>query len=250
MSFELIKYEKACQALTEARTVDEVKAIADKAIAIKEYARQAKNKQLEIDAAEIRIRAERRLGEMLKEMEKNKGAKGIKPITGSKREPVKDTTPTLAEIGIDKKLSSRSQKLAAIPEKKFENIMGEWRDNVKKETEKVTTKLIIEGEKEENIKNIQEGINNNNKKEKETNQSYDIIVIDPPWPYETDYDSEDRRVASPYPEMSIEKITELKLNDITKEELFKNSDCILWLWTTHKFIWENHILYLNIQMLL
>ena len=30
--------------------------------------------------------------------------------------------PTLAEAGIDKKLSSRAQKLAAVPEEKFENL--------------------------------------------------------------------------------------------------------------------------------
>jgi hypothetical protein len=31
---------------------------------------------------------------------------------------VKDTKPTLADAGIDKKLSSRTQQLAAVPEKK------------------------------------------------------------------------------------------------------------------------------------
>jgi len=46
---------------------------------------------------------ERRLGELLREGPRNVGAKGSK-VTGSKREPVKDTTPTLASQGIDKKL--------------------------------------------------------------------------------------------------------------------------------------------------
>jgi len=40
--------------------------------------------------------AERQMGEFLKTMPKNEGAKGS-VVTGSGREPVKDTTPTLAE---------------------------------------------------------------------------------------------------------------------------------------------------------
>jgi hypothetical protein len=35
--------------------------------------------------------------------------------------------PTLADAGIDKKLSSRAQKLAAVPEPKFEGMLAEWR---------------------------------------------------------------------------------------------------------------------------
>ena len=40
--------------------------------------------------------------------------------------PKKDqSTPTLTDIGIDKKLSARAQKLAAVPEEKFEGMIGE-----------------------------------------------------------------------------------------------------------------------------
>jgi hypothetical protein len=41
----------------------------------------------------------------------------------------------LADVGIDKKLSSRAQKLAAVPEDKFEGMLGGWRDRVADETE-------------------------------------------------------------------------------------------------------------------
>jgi hypothetical protein len=46
---------------------------------------------------------------MLKETPRNKGASGIMPITGNKRVPVMDGTPTLAEMGLDKKTSKLAQ---------------------------------------------------------------------------------------------------------------------------------------------
>ena len=63
----LIKCDAACRALAAAVTVDEVKDVRNVAMAMSLYARQAKNKDLEADAFEIRVRAERRLGEMMAE---------------------------------------------------------------------------------------------------------------------------------------------------------------------------------------
>jgi len=59
-------------------------------------------------------------------------------------------------------------------------------------------------------------------------KKYDVIVVDPPWPYGTKYDPNGRRAANPYPEMS--------LDDIKAIELPASDDCVLWLWTTHKFM--------------
>ena len=70
-------------------------------------------------AKSLRLKAERRLGEILRDMPKSTGAMG----SGSNQHEVRlhnDTAPpTLAEIGIDKRTSSRAQKLAAHPEKTF-----------------------------------------------------------------------------------------------------------------------------------
>ena len=63
---------------------------------------------------------------------------------------------------------------------------------------------------------------------------FDVVSVDPPWPYEgeskniTSFDSVGRRVANPYPEMSIEQIKAIEL------PLMK--DAVVLLWTTHKFL--------------
>jgi ParB family chromosome partitioning protein len=57
---------------------------------------------------------------------------------------------------------------------------------------------------------------------------FHVISIDPPWPYGTEYDPNGRRAANPYPEMSLEEIESLQLPAA--------DDCVLWLWTTHKFM--------------
>jgi len=127
----------------KARTLVEVKDIANKATALKEYGRLAKDRRLEIDAGELRFRAVRRLGEMLAAVKATVGlnagnaGKGRPKIGGSDSEPTneiapdtaEENAPTLAEIGIDKKLSSRTQKLAAISERAFESRVVAWREH-------------------------------------------------------------------------------------------------------------------------
>jgi hypothetical protein len=91
-------------------------------VAMRLYAMQAKDRVLIDHATEIRIRAERRAGELLKQMEKNQG--GVAGKTGSKGRPVLDDTPTLSDLNINKSQSSRWQKLAGIDEEEFEEIVA------------------------------------------------------------------------------------------------------------------------------
>jgi hypothetical protein len=119
------------------------------------YAKQAKNRQLEIDAAEIRIRAERRVGELIQQQREsvglNRGTAGAGRPTkgGSRKEPPNVQPPRLIDAGIDKKLSARAQQLAAVPEPKFNAMIADWRGRVAQETERVTTNLIRAGEREQ-----------------------------------------------------------------------------------------------------
>lgn len=130
---QLIKYDAACRAVAEVKSIDEAKDLRDKAEGMRAYAHQANNRQLEIDAAEIRMRAERRLGELIQAQKETVGlAKGGEHggrtrIDGSRVDPA-NPRPTLAEVGIDKHLADRARKMAAISEKKFEKQLGAWRE--------------------------------------------------------------------------------------------------------------------------
>lgn len=141
MDTSLVKYDAACRAIAEAKSVDEVKDLRDKAEAMRAYARQAKNRQGEIDMLEIRIRAERRLGELMRDQKETVGLnRGGRPKkTPSDSDAV---LPTLAEAGIDDHLADRARKMAAVPEEKFNESLAGWRREVEASTERVTANLL------------------------------------------------------------------------------------------------------------
>lgn len=144
----LIKYEAACRAIAECKSFDEVKSWADKAAAMQAYQRMAGDKTLESDAAEIRIRAERRLGQMLSESDLQKGGRPAVSETGRQSRPV--SAPKLADVGISKDLSSRAQKLAAVPEAEFEAELAAKREREREEGARVTARLVQSGERHMN----------------------------------------------------------------------------------------------------
>lgn len=114
MTTALAKYETARAALAAAHRVDEVKTIRDKAQAMAAYAKQARDTQMVQWATEIKVRAERRCGEMLRD-----SAETGQRSTGGK--PSHDATVTkLSDLGITRDQSSRYQKLAAMPAEHFE----------------------------------------------------------------------------------------------------------------------------------
>ena len=140
-STALAHYDTARKALAEARSIDEVKAVRDKSEAIRIYAKQMKDKDLEINAAEIRLRAERRWGQLYADM-KDAGIVAAQGRPG-KNMPERNVF-TLEDLNVTPKLSSRAQKLANVPNDDFENAAVRWRTDTLQEERPVSLKAFYD----------------------------------------------------------------------------------------------------------
>ena len=127
MTQQLVRYDAMCRAIGAAYRVDEVKDIRDKALAVEHYCRQAGNTEAERQACEIRLRAERKAGQLLTTMMKAKGARepGTKRGTTT-RSPDGTASKTLAMLGISKAQSSPFRPLPVAPSVKRHYAAKRW----------------------------------------------------------------------------------------------------------------------------
>lgn len=111
---EIALLDQARAAISEATTVRDAKEIRDRAEALEVYAKRAEyGSILQDKCAEIKLRAERRAGELLSQMGVQRGRPSAEAIeTGAHQ--------TLDSMGITRKQSSRWQRLATIPPDDFE----------------------------------------------------------------------------------------------------------------------------------
>src|SRR6266581_1717869 len=138
----LARLELAPRLLAEARALDEVKVICDLAEAARAYARQARlGLEAQNDAAEIKLRAERRLGELIATLPKQDGGDAAR----ARSQAATEVPPRLDDLGISKSQSSRCQTIAAVPEPVFEEYVTGVREQgrVDGKTELTTTGALL-----------------------------------------------------------------------------------------------------------
>lgn len=224
---ELLDVERARAYLSKCRDTDEVKECRDKVKAIALYLRSRKaGIGSQNDAAEIVLRAERRLGELSKELPKSSGGRPPKTLPTVRRVSKEGELKT--SLGVRAHEAHRWEKLADIAPDKFDAAIAKIRaDGEKISRNAVHQAALVRDTKREEIKATLEDVAA--KQVKATAGVYDVIVLDPPWPMEKiERDVRPNQSEFDYPTMSEADLAALKVPCA--------ADCHVWVWTTHKFL--------------
>ena len=217
----LVKWDDARRAVAEAKNVDELKNVRDKAEVMRAYAKQvAESLEVQNDICEIKLRAERRMGEMIKADPNIKAGRKLKSLH--------DERIKLKDFGVSEIQSHRYQQIAGLSSDVFENTIQSIKQDEKELTEAFLLNIAKKINRAEEIQALRDNIANN--KVVLPEGKFEIIVIDPPWAYGENYDPKGNRASCPYPSMSFEELEELQIPS--------TDDSILFLWTTHRFIWD------------
>ncbi len=228
----LVRYNTARRALAAVHRVDEVKSIRDKAVAMQAYAVQAKDTTLITQATEIRLRAERRAGELLIEMAARKERETKGGDRRSKSRPATlSAAPKLADLGINKTQSSRWQALAALDPEQFEDKVE---STSKRAYDSMTYRFLkaaeIERGKQRHGKTIEHGCRVDDLVAlAEAGKRFGVIYADPPWPWETWGGASGKIMSAPdnhYGTSSLDEIMKLPVAAPAAE------DCALLMWCT------------------
>lgn len=226
----LARLSVATRYLAEARTLQDVKPIMDMAEAARVYAKKA-NLGLEAQnyAAEIRLDAARKAGELLAQLERE--TPQTANLSGNNQYLVKSNSghvqseyrAVLDETGTTRQDANRWQQIASLPD----DVYVAHKEQVKANRQEITSAGALRL-----AKHFRQDLDNRKVAQAEPypfDGLYDVIVIDPPWPM-TKIDREERpnQVGFDYPTMTYEELADMTVPYA--------SDCHVWVWTTHKFL--------------
>lgn len=145
------------------------------------------------------------------------------PIMNNRPIDTKKEIAKIANVSHDTIAKVEKIKEKATPEIKEQLVKGDISIN------KAYQKVKSEEKKEERRQDIRKQVEQIEKGElPELKGLFDVVSVDPPWPYGREYDPDGSRVANPYPEMSIQQIKGI--------DIHAKNDSVLFLWTTHAFL--------------
>lgn len=232
----LAKLSAAVQALADAKTIDQVKHIMDVAEAARTYARAAKlGLEATNHAAEVKLRAERKIGELLRQLERSKGGYRThsirpeysgQPVPSTQARTNSEYREVLAENNITYKTAVRWQAVATVPDEAFDELITE---TVNAGDRELTSALVLR--KAQELKREQHVASMAAAPELPTGK-YRVIYADPPWKYNNSgvITANDAygRAARHYPTMSLPELMEM--GETVRS--MADDDAVLFFWVT------------------
>ena len=212
--------DRANAALAEATTVQEAKDIRDTAQAVQSYLKQqAATMETQNHAAELKLRAERKLGELIPQTVRR---------PGQRDETLQDAMfapPTLKELGVEPWESSRWQQEATVPDEEFESYVSA----TKERGDELTTVGLLRKAKELDAEARRAANADLVSDTPPLTGTYTTIVIDPPWDWGDEGDGPQFGRARPkYSTMPLAEIEALPVSDLADDNAH------LYLWSTNR----------------
>lgn len=231
-SFPLARYEAMRINAAECSRIDEAKDIADKAAALQMYARQARDPEMELWLAEIRLRARRRIGELSAALDKSKG--GANP-TATLRDGATSKREALAAAGISKDEAHRCEQLARVPEADFDAYIATkraaGRPVLADEVVKAVVKRAHKTETAARIEDIASIKTADLSTLAARGMHFGTVLADPPWLYGNQ--STRGSTSDHYTGMTVDEIAALPVAELAA------ANAHLHLWTTNAFLFES-----------
>jgi N6-adenosine-specific RNA methylase IME4 len=215
--------------LKNAETLDEVLHVRGIASGAEKFFKAAQHsRHMAQEAAEVRLRAERRAGEMLIDMER-KGERDS-GRGGDRKSQLQPATVKLPDLGVEKTQSHRWQQIARVPGPLFESYIER---GVEEEHDELTTagllRVLKEQHREKKRAHNRRIVEDTEYAESLVGESYPTIVIDPPWDWGDEGDVDQFGRGRPeYATMPVEEIAALPVEELADD------DAHLYLWITNR----------------
>lgn len=241
-----LSVQRARDLLAKARSHDEVKHIRDVAVAMRAYANTQQDcRAIAIDAGEIILRADARMGQLASQLPKAAhGGRG-----GGSESPKRG--PSLADLKLSKQRASEMQRAASLPTRDLDRYLAASR----KAKQPPSTSAVVAlaqlpppkrekvlatlGDKPDVAKAIQRAraeVRQGARVERIDKQArgnrpletrpefFPIVLADPPWRYESGTTDPSREIENQYPTMKLADICAMPVQKVITE------DAILFLW--------------------
>jgi len=227
------QYIAAQNALANAVKIEQAAHVKNVAEGMEILAIKAKDSILAGSAAEIKVRAARRVGALIRsEGEAGKLARGSRGTLAGRviKKPARDV-PTLASRGVDKNLAHRARSLEKMPDNKFEREVIKARRLAtaaaegNREVVKEARAERHEIKKKRRHKRMKELIE---KIAALPAKKYGVVLADPEWRWEawSEKGMDSTSADNHYPTSVLEEIKARDVPSICAD------DCVLWLWAT------------------